>query len=182
MAKIAGIEVKNLKYYSGHEGEYCAQGNIYFNGKKQGFWSQDSWGGPDRFEFNENELEEVAKDYYRNNVPIDEGKLFRTKPEDVDFTNLPRKVPEYEVLSRLISEITELSYVEKFWKRQAKKRNNCCVAVLDFYHGRWPVPKEAGQMIACNTKQEAEEYFKKITEKYPYAYLCFYEKPEDFVR
>ncbi len=182
MAKMAGIEIKSFKYYSGHDGEECAQGNIYYNGQKQGFWSQDAWNGPDHFDFNENELENVAKAYYEKNVPVDGYNLMGLKPEDVDFNNLPRRVPDFEVLSLLLFELTHLLEVERFWKRQAKKRSTCCVAVLDFYHGRWTIPTEAGTMIVCNTREEAKEYFKDFTDKYPYAYISFYEKPEDFVK
>ena len=59
MASINGVEVKNLNHFKGHEGETCLQGNVYLNGKKLGFWSQDSWGGPDLFEFDETLLDEA---------------------------------------------------------------------------------------------------------------------------
>jgi hypothetical protein len=51
MAKFNGCEIKNLKFFKGHEGETCMQGTVYKDGKKLGFWSQDSWGGEDKFEF-----------------------------------------------------------------------------------------------------------------------------------
>ena len=47
MASINGISVKKLTKFLGHEGEECFQGNLYLGNKKIGFWSQDSWGGPD---------------------------------------------------------------------------------------------------------------------------------------
>ena len=47
MASINGITVKGLKKFRGHEGEPLYQGNVYLNNKKIGWWSQDSWGGPD---------------------------------------------------------------------------------------------------------------------------------------
>lgn len=62
MAKINGIELKGLKGFMGHEG-YCYQGNVYKDGKKLGFWSQDSWGGPDDFDFDESILDEACKNY-----------------------------------------------------------------------------------------------------------------------
>ena len=67
MASINGITVKNLKGFEGWEG-YCYQGNIYLNGKKLGFWSQDSHGGPDRFDFSESALDKACKDY-QNGFP-----------------------------------------------------------------------------------------------------------------
>ena len=47
MASINGISVKGITKFKGHEGEPLAQGNLYVNNKKIGFWSQDSHGGPD---------------------------------------------------------------------------------------------------------------------------------------
>ena len=51
MAKLNGVEIKNIKKYVGHEGESCVQGTVYLDGKKLGFWSQDGHGGPDNFDF-----------------------------------------------------------------------------------------------------------------------------------
>lgn len=47
MASINGITVKALKQFRGHEGEPLYQCNVYLGNKKIGWWSQDSWGGPD---------------------------------------------------------------------------------------------------------------------------------------
>ena len=62
MARINGVELKAVKKYTGHEG-VCAQGNVYYKGKKLGFWSQDSWGGPDEFDFDKSVLDKAAQDY-----------------------------------------------------------------------------------------------------------------------
>ena len=62
MASINGIELKALKGFEGHEG-YCFQGNVYKDGKKLGFWSQDSWGGPDEFRFDESLLDKACSDF-----------------------------------------------------------------------------------------------------------------------
>ena len=64
MASIKGIEIKNIKTFRGVEYLVNYQGNIYYNGKKLGFWSQDSCGGPDSYDFNTSELDQIAKDYY----------------------------------------------------------------------------------------------------------------------
>lgn len=45
MAKIYGIELKNIKNFVGHEG-LAFQANVYLNGKKVGFYSQDGWAVP----------------------------------------------------------------------------------------------------------------------------------------
>lgn len=64
MASIMGIELKNVKTFRGQEYPTNYHGNVYYNGKKQGFWSQDGWGGPDRYEFNTKILDAIAKSYY----------------------------------------------------------------------------------------------------------------------
>lgn len=51
MASINGVEIKNLKFFQGHEYESVAQGTVYYKGRKLGFWSQDAHGGCDNFEF-----------------------------------------------------------------------------------------------------------------------------------
>lgn len=71
MTKIKGIEFKNVKKFSGHDGE-CYQGNLYLNGKKIGSQSQDSWGGPDDFDFTteeaEKEFKKIVETYYCENL------------------------------------------------------------------------------------------------------------------
>lgn len=64
MASIKGIEIKNVKTFKGGEYPTNYQGNIYFNGKIKGFWSQNGWGGPDQYEFDTKELDAVAKEFY----------------------------------------------------------------------------------------------------------------------
>lgn len=51
MARLNGVEIKNITRFSGHEGEECVQGSVYLDGKKIGTWSQDGHGGPDNFSF-----------------------------------------------------------------------------------------------------------------------------------
>ena len=62
MASINGITVKAIKEFRGHDGEPLAQGNLYLNNKKIGFWSQDSWGGPDHFQLEPQYNERLLND------------------------------------------------------------------------------------------------------------------------
>ena len=71
MASIKGISLKNLKKFKDHEGFDIYQGNICLNGINKGFWSQDSWGGPDQFDFNTKELDAIAKEFYGPNSIYD---------------------------------------------------------------------------------------------------------------
>jgi len=47
MLSINGLHLENMVQFRGHEGEPLYQGDLYLETHKLGFWSQDSWGGPD---------------------------------------------------------------------------------------------------------------------------------------
>ncbi len=63
MASINNIKIKGLKTFADHEGCTIAQGNVYLNGRKLGFWTQDSWGGPDRYDFDKSILDDAVRNY-----------------------------------------------------------------------------------------------------------------------
>ena len=64
MAKIKGIELKNIKTFSGMEYPVNYQGTVYIKGKKAGTWSQNGNGGPDNFYFNTKEFDQIVKDEF----------------------------------------------------------------------------------------------------------------------
>ena len=101
MAKINGVQIKNLKSYLGHEG-YCHQGNVYLNGKKLGFWSQDSWGGCDNYDFDESVLKKAVNDY-KDGFP-DDYELKSVMDAD-----------------SLMGDIVFLMEIEKDFKKETKK-------------------------------------------------------------
>lgn len=100
MASINGVEIKNLKQFSGHEGEPLCQGTIYLNGRKLGFWSQDAHGGDDNFEFDAEMLEK----------PFFQAKSVRKD----DYYQLVG-------VGAFIADIVLLSEIEKDYKRMVKK-------------------------------------------------------------
>lgn len=70
MAKIKGFELKGIAEFKGHEGEPLIQGNVYYKGKKVGFYSQDAWGGMDIFKLDynldnnlRNKIEDITNNY-----------------------------------------------------------------------------------------------------------------------
>ena len=62
MASINGVTIKSLKKFIGMEGE-AYQGNVYYNGRKLGFWSQDGSGGSDHYSFPISELKKPLEQY-----------------------------------------------------------------------------------------------------------------------
>lgn len=62
MASLNGVTIKSLNKFVGTEGE-AYQGNVYYNGRKLGFWSQDGNGGSDHFDFPINQLKKPLEQY-----------------------------------------------------------------------------------------------------------------------
>ncbi|NCQ52203.1 hypothetical protein GW796_10020 [archaeon] len=76
--------IKGIKNFKGHDGEPCAQGNLYCDKKKVAFWSDDAHGGPISVRFISNDEESkfviFAKEYLKtqkdyNNKPFDISKI-----------------------------------------------------------------------------------------------------------
>lgn len=116
MASINGIQIKSLKSFRGHEGEPLYQGNVYYKGKKLGFWSQDSWGGCDNFDFSESLLKDEVEKYRNSNMV---GDKYRS------FTNL----------DILLGDLVNIMETEKTFKKLVKKGCATVVEVTDGYHG-----------------------------------------------
>ncbi len=115
MASINGIEIKNLKTFKDHEGCDIAQGNIYYNGKKLGFLSQDYMSGPDSYDFDEKILDaEVAK--YRNSSFVEE------------------KYKDGANLDCLLGDLLKLADSEKEYKRGKRKGYTTYVEATDGWH------------------------------------------------
>ena len=115
MASINNISIKSLKKFKDHEGININQGNVYYKNKKLGFWTQDSWGGPDHFGFNTDVLDgEFEK--YRNSDMVEDR--FR----------------EYIELGSLFASLVDLMEDEKLYKKWAKQGCGTMVAACDGYH------------------------------------------------
>lgn len=118
MAKINGVEIKNLKKFKGHEGESLCQGNVYVDGKKIGSWSMDARGGMDHFDFDTSVIEERAKQYQSGFPDTYKYKHLEDSPEV--FMN-------------------ELVFLKET-ERQVKmilKHNPACVYLTDGVHAKF---------------------------------------------
>ena len=102
MAKFHGFEIKNFKTFQGMEG-YGSQGDVWLNGKKLGFWSNDGNGGMDRFSFPTAELDTlIAKQ-----VP----ECSYTYKDNVIEADL----------SMLLAHLADMKDIEKQWKKADKQ-------------------------------------------------------------
>ena len=129
MASLYGVEVKALKTFQGLEGD-CLTGTVYYKGRKLGYWSQDSRGGPDIFEFSIKFIQEAIEKYKNSNM---------VKPMDILYVN------EEVFMSALV----QLTLDEKEYKKFVKKGYNSVVMVTDGYHN-WYIstPSKATSKIA----------------------------------
>lgn len=103
MASINGITVKSYKTFRGHEGEPLGQGNVYYKGKKLGFWSQDAYGAVcDNFDFDEKILTpEVEKYRDLSGMVREEFKdLFDTTTFMWELSNLLEAEKEYKKFAK----------------------------------------------------------------------------------
>ena len=97
---FGGYWIKGMKTFKGHEGEPCFQASVYKDGKKIGFFSQDSWGGSDRLDCTTPELEKELCDYAKSVDPK----------------------PWAESYSTFISQIADAFESNKFYKRHCKTK------------------------------------------------------------
>ena len=140
MASIKGIEIKNVKTFRGQEYPTNYQGTIYFNGKKKGFWSQDSWGGPDCYDFDTTELDVVAKEFYG--------------PDSI-----------YD-LDCLLHEVLVLKDYEKIYKKAVKDGYASVVILSDgFYESYIKVPRDKDKDVII---KKCSSYIKDFEKKSHY--------------
>lgn len=119
MAKINGLELKNLKMLSGHEGELLYQANIYLEGKKIGEWKQDYMSGPDAIDVsNEYDMKKLTDKI----IELNNGK---EDPFCYELTNNEEYSPwgglkDY-CMEIILSSLADLKGWEKEYKKAEKK-------------------------------------------------------------
>lgn len=119
MAKINGLELKNLKNFRGHEDELLYQGNIYLEGKKIGEWKQNYMSGPDELYISdEYDLRKLTDKI----IELNNGK------EDLfcyELTNREEYSPwgglKDFCVEILLSHLVDLKDWEKLYKKAEKK-------------------------------------------------------------
>ena len=136
MASINGIELKGIKEFKGHEFEDLIQGNIYYKGKKVGWYSQDSWGGCDHIELDytlpKNLLKEINDilDNYESETLFNGISLLYDEQYNVKFKHKIFKGGEF-----LFGDLIQLNDFEKVYKKHTKKWGTDKIAIcyLDLF-------------------------------------------------
>lgn len=130
MAKIKGIELRNIRDFRGHEGEPLTQGDVYYKNKKVGFYSQDSWGGPDIFNLDYDLDKDLVKEINDIVNNYDGGVLFKKFDDlynqhyNVNF-NYEQKGYEY-----LFMDLLQLMEHEETYKEYSKKFGTDNIAII----------------------------------------------------
>jgi hypothetical protein len=125
MAKIKGIELKKVNDFKGHEGEQLTQGDVYYKGKKVGYYSQDAWGGMDIFNLDydlDDKTKKEVNDIVNNYIG---GVLFKKIDDLYDKTyNVTFEKPIQKGYEYFFMDLMQLNEHEKLYKKYNKKFNN----------------------------------------------------------
>lgn len=173
MAKINGIEIKNLKEFKGHEQETLYQANIYYKGKKVGFWSQDSWGGEDRIDLDYSlpkellkEVNNILNNYESDTIFYELDNLYREQ-YNVTYEKHTFKGGEY-----LFSELLQLLEIEKNYKKYSKLWGVNTIAIC--YKNMF------NKVIRGNKTLNKEDFKKQVLEDKNIKVAYVYDSLEDF--
>lgn len=127
MVKVYDVTIKNLKSFKDHEGCEIAQGEIWKGKEHLGFWSQDSWGGEDIFEFPEEKLADEVAEFKSSN----HFNNLLDREASADDQKTRKDIEKYFDTEMFIYEILHRMRVAKLYKKVCKKCNvTTCVAVL----------------------------------------------------
>lgn len=194
MASIKGIEIKGVKGYQGHEG-YCQQGNIYMDGKKIGFYSEDGWGGPPTLDVNSKELKQELKQrmslYYQEHPQIDSIKMWKMEKEEIildsegkmDESKLPRTdftnggLFESNLEELFFPQLLELKDMESAYKKAIKKGFKEIVSL--HYLSIRNSPRPLDMYYSTNGSEEVYQEIISLIEN-PYVIIKRYKSLDDF--
>ena len=132
MASINGIELKGIKEFKGHEFEYLIQGNIYYKGKKVGWYSQDSWGGCDHIDLDYSlpkelliEINGILDNYESDTIFYGIDELY-DKEYNIKWENGKKRLKGGEWL---FGELIQLIDNEKKYKKYSKQWGTNLIAL-----------------------------------------------------
>lgn len=167
MAKLNGLELKNVEKFKGHEREDLYEADIFLQNKKIGHWCQDYMNGPAdiRFDSKYDEQKLVDKIIYYNKDVQD--------PFEVSFGNLDGDMRPWDgfkdsCLELMLPNLVFLKEWEKEFKKLQKKTENAMVIVAtDGYHEYLGLFANVSKEEALESmKNDDFEFFGNKEEKY----------------
>lgn len=121
MAEIKGFQLRNVVNFKGHEQEPLVQGDIWYEGKNVGYFSQDSRGGEDIINFKHEAYEQLAKQRTKD--------YFTEYPDSTcDFYKLEPDVGMF------LLEILYLSYIEKDYKKYCGEKQPLTYGIASYVY------------------------------------------------
>lgn len=162
MAKIKEFEIRNIVNFRGHEEESLQQGDIYYAGKKIGFYSDCAFGGESIVNIYQREeemiLDKVASEF------VEQNKKHPNIADFIDFIN--KKVA-------FLQEILQLQEYERLYKKGLKKGYTCLLISYPTKELNALYP----QIYHCCTNFDFDKWYK--AEKPVYA--KYYTNINDFI-
>ena len=162
MAKIKDFEIRHIVKFRGHEEEPLQQGDIYYAGKKIGFYSDSAFGGDSIINIYQREeeiiLNKVASEF------VEENKKHPSISDFIDF--IDKKAV-------FLEEILQLQDYEQLYKKGLKKGYKCLLVSYPTkeYNALYP------QIYHCCTNFNFDKWF---SEEKP-AYAKYYTNINDFI-
>ena len=193
MAKIVRIELKAVKWAVGMEGDFF-QANVYMDGKKIGFYSQDGNGGCGWFRGdapgNEKELMNRIHEFYRKHPDIDTIRIYNSGMSSKEVCErrnagtLPLMVftsPKDDSLALdvFMEALCQLKETEKNWKTCVKKGFKAIAKVRYIHLPNTPLPFDE-EYYTDGAEETLSLLQKEADEKSPNIVTQFASK-EDFI-
>lgn len=193
MAKLSGVELKSIKYATGMEGGFF-QGNVYLDGKKIGFYSEDGNGGPGWFTEDkdgaEDTLIERIHKHFVKHPEVDTISIYRSKmtapeyAEKRDAGALPMNDFSKEdasfALDVFMGNLFKLHEDEKSFKKAIKQGYKAYVSVEYVGIVNAPVPLDEG-FLTDGSEKTLEQIKAQANKKSLANEVTVYSSADDFV-
>lgn len=135
MAKINNFELKNFTDFLGHEGEPLGQGDIYYKGKKVGWYSQDAHGGEDNIDFNRELSSDLIMEMQKILGSYKCDSLFPMEIDGIDKT-YDFRGGEYlfaDLMTLRDDEKRYKKYCKEFTKKSGRDITSIALIQVNFY-------------------------------------------------
>ena len=168
MAKIFGIQLKNVKQFTGWEG-YGVNASVYLDGKRIGTFNDRADGGPLDLDCDTKEAEEALlarmREYFKANPEVDSLELWQNRKKYKDgnypYTSYEKKEDEELMVGVFFGKLQKMLDLEKLYKQYAKKYNGFAIVDFDFIHtGDCPIPRDSTYVVV-----DKEEAFTEVRNK-----------------
>ncbi len=150
---IKGFELRNIVCFKGHEEEDLQQGDIYYKGKRIGWYSQDAWSGEDI-------------------IHLDNGYVEFTEKTAKEYLKTRFKEEFLQKMDTFFLEILELNNNFKFFLAE-KKKGMEFIAIVSNEIGGWC----SERVYAFRNKKALED----LLEKDKLVLVKKFSTEEDFV-